>query len=337
MVEPAGPRPRRDLAAHTPYRSPRPLVAVRLDTNESPYPPCGALRADLAKLAEAHDWHRYGELDATALRERLASLHGRPVEGVWVAAGSFELLTQLLRGFGGAGRTLWTFEPAWGGYRQVAAATGARVVENGSADVVVICSPNNPTGHTTSNETVAGLCAQGGLVVVDEAYGEFSRQPSATGLLEQFPNLAVVRTFSKALALADLRLGYLLASPEIVGVLPKVRVPYQPSGFAQAVGLLALDYLDDVAATIKLVVQERQRLQDALAMLTGVRVLPSEANFVCFATPRPPEEVRRRLLGHGVAIRDVSGLAGLAGHLRVSVGTPTDNTAFLTALREVLA
>ncbi|HEV8652726.1 MAG TPA: aminotransferase class I/II-fold pyridoxal phosphate-dependent enzyme [Actinomycetes bacterium] len=155
--------------------------------------------------------------------------------------------------------------------------------------MVVVCSPHNPSGHVTPVETVARRCAgqPASLVVVDEAYGEFSAAPSAAGLLDEFTNLAVVRTFSKALALADLRLGYLLAHPEVVGVLPRVRVPWQPSGFAQAAGLLALDYLDDVAATVALVVRERQRLYDALAVLPGVRVLPSEANFLCFATPRP--------------------------------------------------
>jgi histidinol-phosphate aminotransferase len=334
-----GVTPRPDLAGHVPYRSPRPLVPVRLDTNESPYPPCGALRTDLAKLAGAHDWHRYGDLDATALRTRLAALHGRTVEGVWVAAGTFELLAQLLLAFGGPRRSLVVLQPAWGGYRQVAAATGTQLVDDrAGADVVVVCSPSNPSGHPTPIETIARRCAEqpASLVVVDEAYAEFSAAPSAAGLLDQFPNLVVLRTFSKALALADLRLGYLLADPELVRVLPKVRVPWQPSGFAQAAGLLALGYLDDVAATVALVVRERGRLAEALAGLPGVRVRPSEANFLCFATPLPSDEVRRALLGRGVAIRDVSGLPHLPGHLRVTVGAPADNRAFLAALRAVL-
>jgi len=201
-----GPRARRDLEGHVPYRSPRPLLPVRLDTNESPYPPCGALRADLAALAGAHHWHRYGDLDA--LRERLAGLHDRPVARVWVAAGVFELLVQLLRAFGGVGRTVWVPEPCWGGYRHVAAATGTKVVDGTAADVLVICSPSNPTGHTALTQTIARTCAANptSLVVVDEAYAEFSSQPTAAGLLDRSPNLVVVRTFSKALALADLRL-----------------------------------------------------------------------------------------------------------------------------------
>ncbi len=310
----AGPRPRAALATHVPYSSPRPLVAVRLDTNESPYPPPGALRAGLARLAGTHDWHRYGDLDATALRERLAGLHGRTAEGVWVAGGSFELLAQLLAAFAGPGRTLGVAEPAWGGYRQVAAATATTVVggrDGGGADVVVVCSPHNPGGHTIPAGTVARLCADhpGSLVVVDEAYGEFSAQPSAAGLLDRFANLVVARTFSKALALADLRLGY----------------------------LLALGYLDEVAATVALVRQERQRLHDALGGLAGVRVRPSEANFLCFATPLPSQVVRRGLLARGVAVRDVAGLAHLPGRLRVTVGAPADNQVFLAALGEVLA
>jgi len=334
-----GVTPRPDLAGHVPYRSSRPLVPVRLDTNESPYPPPDRLRAEFAELAGTHDWHRYGDLDAMALRGRLAALHGRTPAGVWVAAGAFELLAQLLLAFGGPGRTLGVLQPAWGGYRQVAAATGTQLVDDrAGADVVVVCTPSNPTGHPTPVETVARLCAEqpGSLVLVDEAYGEFSAAPSAAGLLDRHPNLAVLRTFSKALALADLRLGYLLAHPAIVGVLPKVRVPWQPSGFAQAAGLLALDHLDDLKATVALVVRERQRVAAALRALPGVRVRPSQANFLCFATPLPAHEVRRALLGRGVAIRDVSGLPHLPGHLRVTIGTPGDNRAFLAALRAVL-
>jgi len=335
------PQPRIDLAAHVPYRSPRPHVPVRLDTNESPSPPPDRLRAELAALAGTHDWHRYGDLDATALRARLADLHGRTPAGVWVAAGTFELLAQLFQAVGGAGRTLGVLEPAWGGYRQVAAAAGTTVIDGdpAGADVVVVCSPNNPTGHATPADMVARLCERhpGRLVIVDEAYAEFSSQPSAAGLLAHYPNLAVLRTFSKALALADLRLGYLLADPALVGVLPKVRVPYHPSGFTQAAGLLALDYLEEVAATVALVVRERQRVYDALARLPGVRVRPSDANFLCFATPEPSGEVRRGLLERGVAIRDVSGLAHLPDHLRVTIGVPADNRAFLAALGEVLS
>jgi histidinol-phosphate aminotransferase len=157
-------------------------VAVRLDTNESPYPPSGALRADLAELAGAHDWHRYGDLDATALRERLAGVHGRTRQGVWVAAGAFELLFQVLLALGGARRTVAVPAPCWGGYRQAAAATGTQLVDDPTtADILVVCSPSNPTGHATPVETVAGLCAEhpASLVVVDEAYAEFSSRPSA--------------------------------------------------------------------------------------------------------------------------------------------------------------
>ena len=221
----------------------------------------------------------------------------------------------------------------------MAAATGTEVADATTADVIVVCTPSNPTGHTIPAETIARWCEQhpASLIVVDEAYAEFSQEPSAAGLLDQFPNLAVLRTFSKALALADLRLGYLLAHPRVVEVFPRVRVPWQPSGFAQAAGLLALDYLDEVAATVALVVRERQRMYDALRVLPGVRVRPSQANFLCFATARPSGGIRRGLLDYGVAVRDVSGLAHLPGHLRVTVGSPADNRTFVAALGKVLA
>ncbi len=333
---------RADLADHVPYSSPRPWVGVRLDTNESPYPPPNGLRAKLADLAREHPWHRYGDLDAVALRTRLGEWHGHAAEGVWVATGIWEALQQILLAFTGPGRTVHVPEPTWGGYRHLAAITGTTTVPHGTAaDVLVVCSPNNPTGEVVSLEVVAHLCQAhpASLVVVDEAYAEYASAPTAVALLGQFPNLVVARSFSKALGLADLRLGYLLAHPEFVEALSRVRLPYHPSGFAQAAGLLALDHLGDLQTNIDRVVAERQRLYHALSKLhdAGVRPRPSQANFVCFATPHPADQVRRRLLDRRIAVRDVSGLVGLAGHLRVTVGTPLENDAFLAVLPEMLA
>ncbi|HEV8653828.1 MAG TPA: aminotransferase class I/II-fold pyridoxal phosphate-dependent enzyme [Actinomycetes bacterium] len=334
------PRPRSELAGHVPYRSPRPRVRVRLDTNESPWPPPAGLRAALAELAAGHDWQRYGDLDAVGLRARLGEVHGHAAEGVWVAAGTWEVLQQVLLAFAGPGRSVGIREPTWGGYRHLAALTGSRVTGDRTAEVLVVCSPNNPTGEPTPLAVVAQRCQAhpASLVVVDEAYAEFSGAPSAVGLLGQYPNLAVVRSFSKALGLADLRLGDLLAHPDVVAGLERVRLPYHPSGFAQAAGLLALDHLAALQATIARVVAERQRVVAGLLGLRGrgVKPRPSQANFVCFAVPGPAAGVRRGLLDRGVAVRDVSDQPGLAGHLRVTVGTPADNDAFLAALGEVL-
>jgi histidinol-phosphate aminotransferase len=224
-AKPADLGPRPDLAGHLPYSSPRPWVRVRLDTNESPWPPPAALRVGLGELAVGHDWHRYGDLDAIRLRTRLGARHGHAAEGVWVAAGTFEVLQQVLLAFGGTGRTLHIPEPTWDGYRHLAAATATRVADDHRADLLVVCSPNNPTGEATPPRAVARLCQANpsSLVVVDEAYAEYAATPSTIELLGEFLNLAVVRTFSKALGLADLRLGYLLAHPAIVQALEKVR------------------------------------------------------------------------------------------------------------------
>jgi len=324
---------RSDLAAHVPYSSPRPWVPVRLDTNESPYPPPNGLRAALTELARDHSWHCYGDLDAVQLRARLAERHGHAAEGVWVAAGIWEILQQVLLAFAGSGRTVHIPEPTWGGYRHLAAITGTTTVPHGTAaDVLVLCSPNNPTGEVIPPPVVAHLCQAHptSLAVVDEAYAEFSSAPNAVGLLRQHPNLVVARSFSKALGLADLRLGYLLAHPAVVAGLERVRLPYHPSGFAQAAGLLALDHLAELQATIARVVAERERVVGALLGLRGrgVEPWPSQANFVCFAVPGTAAGVRGALLDRGVAVRDVSDQPGLAGHLRVTVGTPADNDAF---------
>jgi len=314
---------------------------VRLDTNESPWPPPGGLRAALVELAAGHDWHRYGDLDAVRLRARLGEVHRQPAEGVWVLAGTFEILQQVLLAFAGPGRSLRVWEPTWAGYRHLAALTGTQMTSDHVADVQAVCSPNNPTGEPTPPRAVARRCQAnpGSLIVVDEAYGEYAATPSAAELLEMHPNLVVVGTFSKALGLADLRLGYLLAHPEVVGELSKVRLPYHPSGFAQAAGLLALDHLEALQATIARVVSERERVYQALVVLAelGVKPRPSQANFVCFAVPGSAAGARQGLLDRGVAVRDVSDQPSLAGHLRVTVGTPADNDAFLAALTAVLA
>ena len=229
---PDHPQLRSNLAAHVPYSSLRPWVQVRLDTNESPWPPPAALRVGLGELAVGHDWHRYGDLDALRLRTRLGAWHGHAVEGVWLAAGIFEVLQQVLLAYGGPGRTVQVPEPTWGGYRHLAALTGTQVTGDHRADVLVVCSPNNPTGEAAAPRIVARLCQANpaSLVVVDEAYHEYAATPSALELLGEFANLAVVRSFSKALGLADPRLAYLLAHPEIVAGLKKVRLPYHPSG-----------------------------------------------------------------------------------------------------------
>jgi histidinol-phosphate aminotransferase len=350
------PRVRDDLADLEPYGAPQLDVPVRLNTNETPYPVPRQVLDDLADAVRGLDrLHRYPDREALALRAALAARAGHPVEGVWAANGSNELLQQVLQAYGGPGRSCLVIEPTYALHTLIARATGTRVtavlhprrtpltaaraaelVAGAAADVTFCCSPNNPTGETLGGDVLAAVCqATPGLVVVDEAYGEFGGA-SAAELLPAAANLVVTRTFSKAFRMAGLRLGYLLADPAIVDGLRLVRLPYHLSAPTQAIGLRALAHegalTDHLAATAR----ERDRVAAALARIPGVDVLPSQANFLAFAVPRPPRAVWRALLDHGVLVRDISTLPTLERCLRVTVGTPAENDAFLAALEAVL-
>jgi histidinol-phosphate aminotransferase len=349
-------RVRDDLAGMVPYGAPQLDVPVRLNTNETPYPVPPAVLDDLADAVRGLELHRYPDREATELREALALHTGHGVEGTWAANGSNEILQQLLLAFAGPGRSALVVEPTYAMHSLLARATGTRVatriqardrlldpaaaadlVAGAAADLTFWCSPNNPTGEATGPEVLAAVCAAApGVVVVDEAYGEFGRSHAAA-LLSRFPNLVVTRTFSKAFRMAGLRLGYLLADPAVVDGLRLVRLPYHLSTLTQAVALRVLRHkgalMDHIAATER----ERERLAQELRRLPGVGVLPSDANFLCFHTPAHPARLWRGLLDRGVLVRDVSRYPTLDRHLRVTVGTPDEDDAFLAALTAELA
>jgi histidinol-phosphate aminotransferase len=248
-----------------------------------------------------------------------------------------------------------TFEPSYAMHPLIARVTGMRMVsvkrraEDFSLDIpaalaaieaekpaiVFVTSPNNPTGNATPPEMVAALCAIApGVVVADEAYREFSSSTSQ-GLLEERANLIITRTMSKAFALAGVRVGYCLTSAELVEDLHLVRLPYHLSALTQAAAIAALSHAEACLAQVAVLMRERDRVVGALGAM-GVEVLPSEANFFCFATPHPPSETWLALLEKGVLVRDVSGWGDLGRFLRACVGTPKENDAFLAAMKEVL-
>ncbi|HEX6678995.1 MAG TPA: histidinol dehydrogenase [Actinomycetes bacterium] len=348
-------RVRDDLAGLVPYGAPQLDVPVRLNTNETPYPVPPAVLDDLADAVRGLALHRYPDREATALRAALADRAGHPLEGTWAANGSNELLQQLLMAYAGPGRAALVVEPSYAMHGLIARATGTRlrtvvqprettiaperaaaIVAEAGADLTFWCSPNNPTGEAAGPELLAAVCeAAPGLVVVDEAYGEFGAAHAAA-LLGRFPNLVVTRTFSKAFRMAGLRLGYLLADPVVVEGLRLVRLPYHLSALTQAVGLRGLARAAELTDHVAAIRRERERLAAALAALPGVRVLPSDANFLCFAPPAPPRQVWAALLDRGVLVRDVSGYPTLDRYLRVTVGTPAEDDAFLHALAEAV-
>jgi histidinol-phosphate aminotransferase len=348
-MSPAEPRP--GLREVEPYAAPQLDVPVRLNTNECPYPLPPAFAEDLAEAVRGLALHRYPDREAADLRAHLAETVGHDPEGTWVANGSNEILQQLLLAYGGAGRAVAVFEPTYAMHARIAWTTGSEVLREElpppwrldaerlvraaeRAAVVLACSPNNPTGNAQDPEALgeAARRAPGTLFVVDEAYVEFGGR-SAAPLVRETPNLVVVRTFSKAFALAGARIGYCLASPGVVEDLRRVRLPYHLSALTQAAGLVALRHRAEALAILGAVREQRDRISAALPEL-GAEAFPSDANFVLFRPPRPAAEVWQGLLDRGVLVRDFSSL--VPGCLRVTAGTPEEVDRFLDALKEVL-
>ncbi|HEX6249333.1 MAG TPA: histidinol-phosphate transaminase [Nocardioidaceae bacterium] len=348
---------REELRGIAPYGAPQLDVPVALNVNENPYPPSEAVVADVAEaVAEAtRTLNRYPDREFTELRAALAHYlgHGITSDQVWAANGSNEVMLQILQAFGGPGRVAVSFAPTYSMYPEYArnAMTGwvvghreedfsldvehaLAVIEEHRPTVVLLPSPNNPTGTALPLDTVRAVCeAAPGVVVIDEAYGEFRRSgtPSALELLPTTPNLVVSRTMSKAFALAGARLGYLAASTEICDALRVVRLPYHLSAVTQAVARVALGHADELLARVDDLREERDRTVDWLRG-QGLEVADSDANFALFGRFEDRRAVWQGLLDRGVLIRET----GPDGWLRVSVGTPEEMAAFRAALTEVL-
>ncbi|OBH91636.1 histidinol-phosphate transaminase [Mycobacterium sp. E2989] len=352
---------RDDLRGKTPYGAPQLAVPVRLNTNENPHPPSRALVDDVVRsVAEAAaDLHRYPDRDASALRRDLAAYltaqTGVPLgtENVWAANGSNEILQQLLQAFGGPGRTAIGFVPSYSMHPIISDATRTEWLEGVRADdfsldvdaavaavserrpdVVFIASPNNPSGQSVSLPDLRRLLdAVPGILIVDEAYGEFSSQPSAVGLVREYPTkLIVTRTMSKAFAFAGGRLGYLIATPAVIDAMLLVRLPYHLSSVTQAAARAALRHADDTLSSVAALIAERERVSNALTRM-GFRVIPSDANFVLFGQFADAPAAWRRYLEAGILIRDV----GIPGYLRATTGLAEENDAFLRASAPIAA
>jgi histidinol-phosphate aminotransferase len=349
---------REELRGIEPYGAPQLDVPVALNVNENPYPPSEAVVADMAAAVAdvAGGLNRYPDREAVDLRAALAGYlgHGVTPAQVWAANGSNEVMLQILQAFGGPGRVAVSFAPTYSMYPEYArdAMTGwvvghreqdfsldvdhaLAVLKEHEPTVVLLPSPNNPTGTALPLETVAAVCAAApGVVVIDEAYGEFRRAgtPSALELLPDTPNLVVSRTMSKAFALAGARLGYLAAAPEICDALRVVRLPYHLSAVTQAVARVALRHADELLARVDDLRAERDATVGWLRE-QGLEVADSDANFCLFGRFPDRHAVWLGLLDRGVLIRET----GPDGWLRVSVGTPDEMAAFKAALLEVLA
>ncbi len=350
--------PRDDLALMEGYHSPQVDVAVRLNTNESPYPPPAAFGERLAAAVADVQWHRYPDRAAVELRTRIGALHGVGRDSVFAANGSNEVLQTLLLTYAGFGRTVATFEPTYALHAHIARLCGAGVIEGerddnfvlhldeidrvlaeGDPRVLFLCSPNNPTGREEPRDLVEAvldrMTDRGGLLVVDEAYGQFASW-SAVDLITEDTPLVVTRTYSKTWSMAAARLGYLVGPRWVVAELDKVVLPYHLDVLKQRAGVIALDLAQDMEHRVAAVVAERDRVLGELADL-AVDVWPSGANFVLFRPQRRSgPEVWNSLLAHGVLVRNCASWPRLDGCLRVTIGTPAEDDEFLAALKEAL-
>jgi histidinol-phosphate aminotransferase len=347
---------RDDLRGKSPYGAPQLDVPVRLNTNENPHRPTQAIVDDVTASVQevAHDLHRYPDRDAVALRTDLAAYltaqtgTALSVENLWAANGSNEILQQLLQAFGGPGRSAIGFVPSYSMHPIIAGGTqtawlvanraddfsldadvAMQAIKEHNPDIVFVASPNNPSGQSVPLDELRGLldAMPGGILILDEAYGEFSSQPSAVKLIDEHPTkLVVTRTMSKAFAFAGGRLGYLVAAPAVIDAMLLVRLPYHLSSITQAAARAALRHADDTLGSVAELIAERDRVTEALTSM-GFRVIPSDANFVLFGEFADAPATWRRYLDAGILIRDV----GIPGYLRATTGLAEENDALLAA------
>jgi histidinol-phosphate aminotransferase len=337
---------------------------VKLNQNESPWDLPESLKRRVLEQALLRPWSRYPDFDPRELLAALARFSRWRADGILAGNGSNELIEALLLVTVSPGTKVVIPQPTFTLYSSMTTILGGEPVsvplrreapggatgfaydveallaarEASGASVTIVCSPNNPTGTSLPLADVERLCAASdSLVVVDEAYHEFSGL-SAVPLLERHPNLVVLRTFSKAMALAGLRVGYLLASPDLVREVNKARLPYNVNFFSQAAAIAAIEEYEPVLApTVRELTAERERLLSRLADVPGVRAHASDANFFLLEmTGADPGAVFASLLRRGVLVRDVTSYPMLSSFLRVSVGSAEENDAFLHALGTAL-
>ena len=327
---------------------------VKIDQNENPFELPMDLKREVVERVLRRPWGRYPEFIPTAVIRTLSRFTGWPEEGILVGNGSNELIQASLNVTLGPGRRLVVPQPTFTLYKLMATTLQSEVKSifldsenltfdvdktieaSRTANVVVVCSPNNPTGGLLEREALVRLLKNAaGLVLVDEAYHEFSGQ-TALSLLPEHRNLVVLRTFSKAMAMAGLRFGYMMAHPEIAREVYKSKLPYNVNVFTLAAVETVIENRGVLNRGIEALVRERERLFTELQKRNKVRAFPSTANFILIRTAKSAHELFDQLYSHGVLVRDVSAYPLLDRCLRVSIGTPEENNRFLTALDRVL-
>ena len=341
------------LADVVPY-DPKYLPAeFMLSANESPYNIPDDIRYQIRKRLKRLDFNRYPDPLANELRDLIAASNGLERENVLVGNGGDELLFNTALAFGGPGKKFLNTSPTFSVYTANAFLTGTEVVDiprldgfridelgiltrvaEGDIDFIILTSPNNPTGQLVSETFIRHLLeSTDALVMVDEAYGEFSRM-TCRPLLELHKNLVILRTFSKAFSCAGVRLGYLLGDAEVIDEYLKVRQPYSVDAVSQLIGCTVYENRQLFSPGIRSIIDERERMMEELHKIEDLRVYPSDANFILVRLD-DADKAWEELLEMGILVRDFSHTPMLEGCLRLTVGTPKENNALLKALRKV--
>ncbi|HUI63886.1 MAG TPA: histidinol-phosphate transaminase [Bacteroidota bacterium] len=328
---------------------------IKLNQNENPFEIPAQVKQEILDRVGRQPWSRYPPFDPRRQRERLAAFTGWTADGILLGNGSNDLLQLLFLSVLDGSRSLVISQPTFTLYKLLGQSLGASVNEvfmkrpfafdvealvettnRTRAAMIVICSPNNPTGTQLSlNEVQRILDATEALVVLDEAYVHFSGA-SATSLLSRYDRLVLLQTFSKAMGAAGLRFGYALLAPELARQLDKAKLPYAVNIFTLTAAEVLMDRWEELKPWIGTLIAERKRVYDALTQIDAIHVSESMANFLLFESLRkPPREIFEGLLRRGILIRDVSSYPMLGRALRVSIGTPGENDEFLNTLREL--
>ena len=352
---------RETLRPMTPYGAPQLPAQATLNTNENPYSPSPALQKAItdAVAKVASDLNRYPDRDATLVRSKLATYINEgsgtnfTADNIWAANGSNEIIQSIFLAF--AQGLVLGFTPSYSMHPLIAKTTGAQWLDGKrnpdfslNIDVAVaeiiknkptltfITTPNNPTGGAVTIDEIKRLAdaakSVGGLLVVDEAYAEFSQEISAVTLISNNPHVIVIRTMSKAFAFAGARVGYLVSDQAVKDAMMIVRLPYHLSALTQAAAQVAIDYRAELLAGVSALIAARENVVSALGAM-GLSTIPSSANFVLFTGfKQDAPQLWSALLEKGVLIRDV----GLSGYLRVTIGNDAENQLFISALKELI-
>jgi histidinol-phosphate aminotransferase len=343
------------VRAITAYNLPPFRASIKINQNENPWDMPAEIKTEVEKRLAGRAWSRYPDFVPASLLERLASFAGWTPQGTLAGNGSNELIQAALMVSVGAGSRVLIVEPTFTLYRQIVTVLGGTVfsarlnsefqfdvgsileaITRDKPDVLILCSPNNPTGCRIETEDLRDIANRfDGLVIVDEAYHEFSGS-TVVPLLSELPNLIVLRTFSKAMSMAGLRVGYLLASPELAREVHKAMLPYSLNFYSQTAAEVACERSELLRPQIAMIVEERDRLFRSLGSIPGIKPVPTHANFMLLHTPIEPRRLFEELLERDILVRDVSRYPALSEYIRVSVGRPEENDRLIAALNDVM-